>query len=122
MDWNDETFGKFLKRKRNERTITVRDMAERLGTAVGSYCDFESGRRNPPDREVLDKIIKELELSIYDRQTLYDLAGKARSAAPPDLPDYINENKMVRIALRVAKDKASDEDWRRFIEELEKKG
>jgi hypothetical protein len=37
------------------------------------------------------------------------------------LPEYINENQVVRFALRVAKEKASDEDWHRFISDLENK-
>jgi len=116
------TFGAFLKAKRNERMITVRVIAETLGLAVGYYCDIESGRRNPPDRETLEKMIAVLNMSDNDKITFYDLAGKARSAAPPDLPDYINENQMVRVALRIAKEKASDDDWLRFIRDLEQKG
>ena len=115
------TFGAYLKAKRNERKITVRAMAETVGVAVGYYCDIESGRRSPIDLEFLDKIITALRLLDDDRETFYDLAGKARSAAPPDLTGYINENKTARIALRVAKEKASEDDWRRFIQNLEEK-
>ena len=121
MEQQEDRFGAFLKKKRNERTITVRLMAEMVELSVGSYCDIESGRRYPPDREMLDKMIGVLNLSETDRTIFYDLAGKARSAAPPDLPDYINENEMVRLALRVAKKKASNEDWQKFIDELERK-
>jgi len=116
------TFGAFLKMKRNEREITVRAMAEMVGVAVGYYCDIESGRRSPLDIDFLDKIIVALWLSDGDKETFYDLAGKARSAAPPDLTGYINETPKARIALRVAKEKASDEDWQRFINDLERKG
>ncbi|MDD4493886.1 MAG: helix-turn-helix transcriptional regulator [Eubacteriales bacterium] len=118
---NTETFGAFLKARRKEREITVRLMAELVGIAVGSYCDIESNRNYPPSKEILEKMIEVLRLSEADQQTFYDLAGKARSAAPPDLPEYINDNEVVRFALRVAKEKASDEDWRRFINELEHK-
>jgi transcriptional regulator with XRE-family HTH domain len=115
------SFGSFLKSKRQEREITVRLMAEQVGVAPGYYCDFESGRRNPPDKETLDKIIAALRLLDNDIKVFYDLAGKARSAAPPDLPEYINENAVVRVALRIAKEKAGDDDWQRFIDSLERK-
>jgi transcriptional regulator with XRE-family HTH domain len=116
-----ETFGAFLKAQRKQREITVRLMAELVGIAVGSYCDIESNRNYPPEKKILEKIIEVLRLSEADRQTFYDFAGKARSAAPPDLPEYINENQVVRFALRVAKEKASDEDWHKFISDLERK-
>lgn len=115
------TFGAFLKAKRNERAITVRAMAEAVDKAVGYYCDIESGRRSPLDLALLEKMIAALSLSDEDRETFYDLAGKARSAAPPDLTGYINDTKAARVALRVAKEKASAEDWLRFARELEEK-
>ena len=119
--YNHMTFGAFLKSKRNEREITVRAMAETVGVAVGYYCDIESGRRSPLELDFLDRIIDARRLSDEDRETFYDLAGQARSAAPPDLTGYINETKAARVALRVAKEKASAEDWLRFARELEGK-
>lgn len=118
---NNLTFGVFLKQKRNEREIPVRALAEKLDIAAGYYCDIESGRRSPLDLELLEKIIDELHLSPQEQETFYDLAGQARSAAPPDLTGYINETKAARVALRVAKEKASPEDWLRFAHELENK-
>jgi transcriptional regulator with XRE-family HTH domain len=96
-------------------------MAEMVGLSPGAYCDVESNRMYPPGMETLEKIIAALHLPDEDRETFYDLAGKARSAAPPDLPEYINANQVVRVALRVAKEKASEDDWRKFITALEGK-
>jgi transcriptional regulator with XRE-family HTH domain len=117
-----QAFGAFLKEKRNSRTITLRAMAEMIGVGYGYYSDLESGRRTPIDLEFLDKIKTALRLSDEDSQKLYDLAGKVREAAPPDLTGYINSTPKARVALRVAKETATDEDWERFISELEKKG
>ena len=117
-----QVFGAFLKEKRNSRTITLRAMAEAIDVGYGYYSDFESGRRPiPVELEFLDKIIDVLKLSDEDGKKLYDLAGKAREAAPPDLTGYINTTERARIALRVAKEKATDEDWQRFINDLERK-
>ena len=115
------TFGSFLKSKRNSREITVRAMAEKIGIAVGYYCDIESGRRTPLDLNFLNKVISVLNLSDADKLTLYDLAGTARSAPPPDVSEYVKNNEPARIALRVAKEKASDEDWQRFTNDLKRK-
>ena len=113
--------GAFLKEKRNAREITLRAMAEMIGVGYGFYSDLESGRRTPTDLEMLEKIKTAMKLSDEDSQKLYDLTGKAREAAPPDLTGYINTTERARIALRVAKEKATDEDWQRFINDLERK-
>ena len=116
-----QIFGAFLKAKRNEREIPIRLMAEEVGIKPGYFNDIESGRRTPIELELLDRIVETLRLSVDDRQSFFDLAGKAREAAPPDLTGYINTTQKARVALRVAKEMATDEDWERFIRELEKK-
>jgi transcriptional regulator with XRE-family HTH domain len=119
--WRETDFSRFLKEKRRLGEITVREMAELSGVSPGYYSDIESGRRNPPDREILDRIIAALDVSDGDRKHFYDCAGRARSEAPPDLPEYINEYEPVRVALRLAKDKGSMNDWHQFIRKLERK-
>ena len=114
-------FGEFLSDKRKNREVTSLQMSEIAGISPSYYCDIEKNRRTPPDREILKKIIDALYLSDEDKIIFYDLAGKARSEVSPDLPDYIMENEVVRFALRVAKEKASADDWKQFIDTLEKK-
>jgi transcriptional regulator with XRE-family HTH domain len=116
-----QLFGAFLREKRNRKEITLRAMAEAIGIGYGYYSDLESGRRTPLDIIFLNKIINVLQLSNEDGQKLYDLAGRAREAAPPDLTGYINTTEKARVALRVAKEKASDADWQKFIDDLERK-
>jgi len=116
-----QIFGAFLKSKRNEKEIPIRMMAEQVGIKPGYFNDIESGRRTPIELDLLDRIVETLKLSDEDRQTFFDLAGKAREAAPPDLTGYINESKKARIALRVAKETATDEDWEQFTKYLKEK-
>ena len=117
-----QVFGAFLKEKRNARLITVRAMAELVEVGCGYYSDVESGRRCRIEIGFLEKIIAALNLSDEDSKTLYDLAGKAEKAAPPDLTDYINDTPKARVALRVAKETASDDDWDYFAKYLKGKG
>jgi len=117
----DIGFGAFITAKRKELEITSLHMAEIAGISPGYYNDIEKGRRSPPDREILEKILAALRLTDEGRVLFYDLAGKARSGVSPDLPDYIMENEVVRVALRVAKEKASADDWKQFINKLENK-
>lgn len=118
---NYKTFGEFIARKRFEHAITVRAIAEKIGVSPGYYNDIEKGRRNPPEREILDKLIVAFRLSEEERIAFFDLAGRARSEISPDLPEYIMDNDVVRVALRTAKEKASTDDWQRFIDDLNKK-
>ena len=115
-----KTFGEFIAKKRKDNGITVRAMAAKLDISPGYYGDIEYSRRVPPT-EILDKLINILYLTGEERELFYDLAGKAREEVSPDLPDYIMDNDVVRVALRVAKEKANPDDWQRFIDELENK-
>jgi len=112
-------FARFLKEKRRIKEITVRKMAELSGVSAGYYSDIESGRRNPPDMIILDKMIKTLGLIGKDKLTFYDLAGQARSEAPPDISEYINGFEKVRVALRLAKDNGDPRVWDKFINYME---
>ena len=112
-------FGDFLQRKRTERQITLRKMAELLGFSAPYLTDIEKDRRNPPEMDKLDQIAQILLLSDEERTVMLDLAGKMRNTVAPDLPEYIMERDYVSAALRTARDlDASEADWLRFVEEL----
>lgn len=41
---------------------------------------------------------------------------------PPDIPEYIMDREIVKVALRTAnQNNATDEDWKAFIERLKRK-
>ena len=115
----DTGFCRFLKEKRWLREITVRAMTEKAGVSAGYYSDIESGRRNPPDRAILDRMISALGLSDDEKAVFYDLAGRAREKAPQDLSEYINKYQQVRVALRLAKDHGNPKVWDKFINYME---
>ena len=108
--------------KRKEADLTIKDMANRLKISAAYYSYFESGDRKAPERDVQDQIADILELTPSERLLLYDLAGKTRGIVAADLPDYINDNPYVRVALRKARDsKASMEQWLSFIRQFDSK-
>ena len=116
------SFGSFLTEHRKQLGLTGEQIAKRLGISHAYYNAFETGRRNAPEQEMLDKLADVLCLDPSGRISLYDLAGKTRGTVAPDLPDYINNNPYVRIALRRARDSdAAMEEWLRFIARLDKK-
>ena len=119
MNTQYQNFGEFLQRKRTEKQITLRKMAEMIGITAPYLTDIVKDRRNPPEKEKLELISQILMLNDEDKTTMYDLAGKKRNSVAPDLPDYIMEHDYVSAALRTARDlDASEADWLKFVEEL----
>ena len=119
MNTQYQNFGEFLQRKRTEKQITLRKMAEMIGITAPYLTDIEKDRRNPHEMEKLELISQILMLNDEDKTTMYDLAGKKRNSVAPDLPDYIMEHDYVSAALRTARDlDASEADWLKFVEEL----
>lgn len=123
-------FGAYINSKRkgrgsNGNDVLLRDLAEAMGNMSVSYLsDIIKGRRNPPDKKLLEIIAKVLRLSEDERNEMYDLAGKERDGAPPDLPEYIMDENIphVRSALRKAKKKGlGDEFWKKINDEIDKK-
>ena len=115
------SFGDFLVLKRKGAGLTIKDMAQKLKISAAYYSYFESGDRKAPERDVQDQIADILELSPPERLQLYDLAGQTRGIVAADLPDYINSNPYVRVALRKARDsKIGMEQWLAFIRQCDK--
>ena len=119
----DEKFGKFVRKKREEKKINLRKLAEILEIAPAYMRDMEKARRYPPDKEKLAKIAEALELTEDEANTMYDYAALAKdNSVSPDLPEYIMETDNVRVALRKARDLGmGDKDWMDVIKMLEEK-
>ena len=115
-------FGTYFIEKREEKGISLRQMARFLGISAPYLADVEHGRRKPLEIEKLTKAMDILELSKEERNLMLDLAGEARDSVPPDLTGYIKGSGVVTAALRTARDlEADDTDWEKFIAELKKK-
>lgn len=116
-----QNFGEFIKDKRLRARLTVREFAERLGVSAPYVTDVEKDRRNPFNKETLEKIVVLLGLDEEETTQMYDLAGDKRNEIAPDLPEYIMQHGFVSAALRTARDlDADEEDWQRFVDELRK--
>jgi transcriptional regulator with XRE-family HTH domain len=115
-------FGDFITQKREEKSITLRDIAKKLNITPPYLSDVEKDRRNPFDLERLRLIASILLLSEEDKTTMMDLVGKKRNQIAPDLIAYIKERNYVTAALRTARDlDAGEEDWLEFINTLKRK-
>lgn len=122
-------FGKFIDEKRRGRAadgsdIMLKDIASAMGTTATYLSDIIKGRRNPPEMKLLEKIATVLRLSPKEKEDMFDLAGRERDEAAPDLPSYIMNEDIphVRVALRRANDKKLGDDfWKKVVEEIDKK-
>ena len=115
-------FGEFIAKKRLERRITLRKMAEMLDCSATFLSDIEKDRRNPLDMERMEKLSQILALSEEERNEMLDLAGRKRNSVAPDLPNYIMNRSYVSAALRTARDlNAGEAEWQKFIDDLEKR-
>lgn len=115
------TFGTFIRAKRIEKDMSLREVAAKLNYSATFWSDVENQRRNPPDLTKLNEVAAILNLSEEDTAILFDLAGKAENITPPDLTPYILKTESARRALRKAKVKATDEDWDHFSKMLDHK-
>jgi len=113
------TFGEFLSQKRDEKDITLREMARKLGVSAPFLSDVEKNRRAPLTAERLEQVTAILALTEQEKAQMYDLAGKQRGSVPPDLPEYILDHDYVSAALRTARDlDAGEKEWAKFVEDL----
>lgn len=118
------TFGSFLNQHRQGK-MTLRAFAAKIGVTPAYISDIENGRRDPPGKELVDKMAAELSITGSDLFAFYDLAGYGRMEVSPDLREYIMDSKVAavdRLALRTARDHdATKEDWQKFIEDVKRK-
>ena len=122
-------FGKFIDEKRRGRgpggaDILLKDIAKAMGTTATYLSDIVKGRRNPPEMSMLLKISDVLHLSPDEQAEMFDLAGRERNEAAPDLPEYIMDESIphVRAALRKANDKGLGDDfWKKVYDAIDNK-
>lgn len=120
-------FGEFISEKRKSKKISLRKMADSLDLSPAYLSDIEKGRRNPPRIEILEKLSDLLGLSQGEFDNMVDMASEARDEIPMDLPDYIKNNELAKVALRKASRMTNLKDsnnvtkkaWEEFIKNLD---
>lgn len=122
MNENEMAFGKFIEERRKSLGLTLRGFAAELDIAPAYMSDIEKGRRYPPDKK-LDEIAQILKLNETEKNSMLDLAAMAKTkTVSSDLPEYIMEKDLARVALRRARDgRLSDEGWQEVIDLIDKK-
>lgn len=118
---NEINFGEFIAERRKSANKTLRDVAEDLGITAPYLSDIEKTRRNPPEKKLLEKMAIIFNFNNEEKDRMFDLAGKGRNEVSADLVEYIMETPIVRDALRKAAHDATEDDWKKFIRDLDNK-
>jgi transcriptional regulator with XRE-family HTH domain len=114
-------FGRWIQDKRLERKITLRAFAERVGIGAGYVSDIENGKKDAPQKEILERMAKVLLLSKSDTAELYDRAAEDKNTVAMDIPDYIKDKTPLIKFLRVAKERGwGTKEWEEFIRKVER--
>lgn len=110
-----KTLGERIRELREEKDISLREFAKKLGVSPAFLSDIELGRRFPSD-EVLTRIAKELGESVERL--------KAHDTRPPveELKRLAAANPLMGVALRrVVEKKVSASDLIDFLNKERKK-
>ena len=118
MDINKK-FGEYLSQKRKKQKLSIRLFAKKVGISFSYLSSIESGLRQAPKLDILLKMIEILDLTEDEKNHFFDLAALSnnKGMVPPDLIEYINNNKMIRDIIRAARDdKIPQRDIKMFWE------
>lgn len=122
MDSVERTFGELLSFLREQKDVTLRELARGIGVSAPFLSDVEKGRRSALTAERIEKVVTVLHLEPDEKTALYNATGKQKNSIPPDLPDYIMEHEYVSAALRTTRDlDAGEEEWQRFVDNLRRR-
>ncbi|MGD9564006.1 MAG: helix-turn-helix domain-containing protein [Pyrinomonadaceae bacterium] len=114
-------FGMAFRRARLNSDMTFRDIANIVSKSIGYLSELESGKKNPPDRELVGKL--ELALGITDGH-LKELAEEARFNLPSNINNLVRAEPRLGVLLKSCEiffreDRSSEKD-KELAKELEK--
>lgn len=115
----EETFGRFIRDKREQMGLSVRALAQKLDISAVYLSDIENFNRSAPRKEgIMAKLAGVLCLSEEEQQFLNKAALASRTE---DIDNYLKDNPRVCMALRMAQelpDETVNSEWERFINRL----
>lgn len=118
---NRDKFGTFVRNRRTELGISLRDFAESLGITPAYLSDIERGNRKAP-LEHLEQISVLLGLQESDMEFFIDLSGCSHSNWP-EINEYLAKNKSAREFVRLARDKGmSGEEFLQAVNKMMEEG
>lgn len=121
-------FGVFLKEKRQEKNISLRELSYKASIGHTYIAKIESGSKPPPSDDVLLRLAKGLNLDEESSEIFFDLAAKCKRLnddknfyLPADITKYLsNEDNAKSLIRKASKLGNSNEFWNELLKQLEK--
>ena len=122
-DGDPQTYGAFVRQKREAKGLSVRRLAAKLEVTPVYLSDLERGNRAAPRRNspknLLERICELLITTEEDEHRYYDLAAESRDGQYDELNYYLQQHANARLALRVARDGGvTEDDWSLIAEQI----
>lgn len=119
-------FGAYLQQKRQEKNITLRELASKTGVSHTYLYNIEKGQKAPPNDYVLIKLAHVLSLDEAERKHWFDIAAKDMQQrdqcnfyAPVDIIKYLSETENACHFIRKADElNYTDEYWINLLKKL----
>lgn len=113
--------GQFISEQKRKKNLQSQELAKILGISIPYLSQLEHSKRQCHDVSLIRKMAEVFELTMEEKNNFYNLYAEASGQLSPDIVDYLQSNKIIIKALRAARDAyATDKDWERFIESLDK--
>lgn len=121
-------FGVFLKEKRLQNNISLRELADKAKVAHTYISKIENGSKPPPSDDVLLRLAKGLNLDDESDEIFFDLAAKCKRIkdyknfyVPADVSEYlIREDEANQLIRKARKLGYSNEFWNEILKQIEK--
>ena len=117
----NNSFGRRLKEIRASKRpkISQELLAERIDRTKVTVSQFETGKNNPPDGPLLEKLIDALGATDEEAKELRFLSAYQRNAIPNDIECYFYAYTSIYDAVVAGKEAGFDEaDWQEITDEI----
>jgi transcriptional regulator with XRE-family HTH domain len=110
----EQSFGRKLQALRRSKSVTQRDLADRVGVDFSYISKVENDRLPPPAAETIERLCKALDVPTDELMGLTD-------KLPTDLRQLLVENRSARDFMREAQEmRLSDHEWQKMATRLKK--
>lgn len=121
-------FGSFLREKRQNENLSLRELSEKVGVAHSYIAKIENGSKLPPSDDVLLRLAKGLNLDDESVEIFFDLAAKCKALndeknyyLPADIAKYLSSENNAKIFIRQASRLGnSNEFWNELLKQVKK--
>lgn len=121
-------FGVFLKEKRQQKTMSLRELSDKANIAHTYILKIENGSKPPPSDNVLLKLARGLNLDDESAEIFFDLAAKCKRInddknfyIPADISEYLlSEDKANKLIRKASKLGYSNEFWNELLKQIKK--